>query len=406
MTTQTGPAAAAPPDQWHHGPGRRAQAAAPDLPVLKVVHVVATLTAGGAERQLEMLTARTRHDTRVIVLYKSGGIAESMRAAGEPVLELQASGWRKLFTPLVVARELRRAHPDVVHVHLLSAQVMGIPAARLARAPMLVSTEHSLMEDTIEGRPHTWWIRLLYRGLERLTSHTIAVSETTSVRLQRWGVRPERISVADLGVDFETLAHDPAGRADVRSELGLDDATFVIGAVGRLESQKRLDVVVRSCAPLLRDGAVLVVAGAGPLLGELQALAAELGVTDQVRWLGSRASMGPVLSAMDVLVSASADESFGMAVVEALGNGLPVVYAACPALEELPHALEQADRVVPTGSDEVDGERLRSALDARRSSTGQRRWPAPPTLVERYGAQAAADRVDAVYDRLLARRHG
>lgn len=397
MTTDT---------QWHHAPTIDDSAAPDTRPRLKVVHVIATLTAGGAERQLQMLAARTRHDTRVIALYKSGGIADSMRAAGEPVQELEATGWRKVLTPFVLARLLRQADADIVHVHLLSAQVMGIPAARLARAPMLVSTEHSLMENTIEGRPHTWWLRLLYRGLERLTTHTIAVSDVTSRRLQRWGVDPERISVADLGIDFDALAFDPTGREQLRAELGITPDTYVIGAVGRLEPVKRMDVTLRACAPLLREGAVLIVAGAGPLLGQLQALAGELGIAEQVHWLGSRSLMGPVLSAMDVMVSPSADESFGMAVVEAVGNGLPVVHATCPALETLPRSLEQVVQVPPSGDDRTDATRLEAALADRRSLTGQHRWPTPELLVDQYGAQAAADRVDAVYDRILTSRHG
>ncbi len=377
-----------------------------DRRVVRVVHVVTTLTAGGAERQLELLTAHTRHDTRVVALYGSGGLADAVRAAGTPVLELRAAGWRKLLTPFVLARALRASHPDVVHVHLLSAQVMGIPAARLARVPLVVSTEHSLMERTIEGRPHTRWLRLLYRGLERLATHTIAVSEVTAQRLRRWGVRRGRVSVADLGIDFERLAFDAAGRADVRAELALAPDTYVIGAVGRLDPVKRMDVVLEACAPLLREGAVLLVAGAGPLLDELRAAAGRLGIADQVRWLGSRPRMGAVLSAMDVVVSASADETFGMAVVEAVGNGLPVVYASCPALEVLADPLPQAERVTASGFPKTDAARLGDALRARRSASGQERWPVPPALVGRYGAQAAADRVDAVYDRLLERSGG
>ena len=373
-------------------------------PGLDVVHVIATLTAGGAERQLEMLTAHSRHRTRVVALYGSGGIAGAMRARGLDVEELQATGWRKALVPLTLGRRLRRERPDVVHVHLLSGQLLGIPAARLARVPVIVSTEHSLMETTIEGRPHRWWLRLLYRALERMTTGTIAVSDVTRERLVRWGVPRERISVADLGVDLETLALDPDGRRSVRAELGVDDDTPVIGAVGRLEPVKRLDVVLRACAPRLREGAVLVVAGAGPLEGDLRALAGDLGVGDQVRWLGSRAQMGPVLSAMDVLLSASADETFGMAVVEAVASGLPVVYVTCPALEDLPTGLEQAVHVPTTGDGATDAARLGSAVADRLATTGQRRWPLPASLDERYGAQAAADRVEDVYDRL--RGHG
>lgn len=371
---------------------------------LRVVHVVATLTAGGAERQLEMLASHSRHESTVIALYGTGGIAEGMRRHGLRVEELQVSGWRKALAPLALARELRRIHPDVVHVHLLSAQLLGIPAARLAGVPLVVSTEHSLMEDSIEGRPLTWWLHTGYRVLERLASHTIAVSEVTADRLRRWGVRRDRISVADLGVDLEAVAFDPAGRAAVRRELGIEPATSVIGVVGRLDPVKRTDVALRACAPQLRTGSVLVVAGAGPLLTELRALAAELGVAEQVRWLGSRDDMGAVLSAMDLLVSASADETFGMAVVEAVASGLPVVHATCPALEELAEPLGHVVKVAATGDPAADTRTIARAVGDRLGSTGQERWPAPGALVRAYGAQAAADRVDDVYDALLPRR--
>ena len=370
---------------------------------LEVVHVIATLTPGGAERQLELVAPRSRHHARVVALYGAGGLADALRAQGVEVTELRATGWRKPLTPLVLARRLRRAAPDVVHVHLLSGQLHGIVAARLARVPLIVSTEHSLMDTTIEGRPHRWWLRALYRGLERLTSHTIAVSEVTSRRLQRWGVRRERITVADLGVDLDAVAFDPAARAEVRAELGADDDTRVIGAVGRLEPVKRIDVTLRACAPLLRDGAMLVVAGAGPLLEPLRRLADELGVADRVRWLGSRERIGPLLSAMDALVSASADETFGMAIVEAVGSGLPVVYVACPALELLPEPVEHTVHVPSSGDEASDVDTIAAALASALGTPARRCRPVATSVRDAYGAQAAADRVDDVYRRLRAR---
>jgi len=380
--------------------------AAPRDDHVDVVHVITTLSAGGAERQLELLTARSRHTSIVVTLYGAGLVADRIRASGHRVEELRATGWRKPLAPFVLARLLRRHRPDVVHVHLLSGQLLGIPAARLARVPLVVSTEHSLMDDTIEGRPHTWWLRLLYRALERMATHTIAVSEATSGRLQRWGVRRERISVADLGIDLDAVSYDARARDALRAELSIEPDTHVVGVVGRLAPVKRIDVVLRACAPLLREGSVLLVAGEGPLLEELRTLADELGVGSAVRWLGSRDMVGPVLSAMDVLVSASADETFAMAVVEGLANGLPVVYVACPAIDGLPTRPDQATHVAGTGEDALDAARIGAALRARLATSGQRRWPVPATLTARYGAQAAADRVDDLYARLVSRRHG
>lgn len=371
---------------------------------LKVVHVITSLTTGGAERQLELLVDRSTHLTATIALYAGGPVADSMRARGERVEVLGVVGWRKLTAPFTLALHLRRLRPDVVHVHLLSAQLWGILAARLAGVPVVVSTEHSLMDDTLEGRPLTRWLRLLYRGLERLTTRTVAVSATTAERLQRWGVDPDRVTVSDNGIDFDALRFDPDARARVRRELAIATDATVIGAVGRLDPVKRMDDVLRAGAPLLRDGAVLVVAGTGALLPELERLAASLGVSSQVRWLGPRGDIGAVLSACDVLISASADETFGMAVVEALGNGLPVVYVECPALDELPYPPAQARQVPLTGDATSHTARLAEALGSELSDV--RRWPAPPLLLERYGADAAALRIDDLYVELVGRPGG
>lgn len=373
-------------------------------PPLKVAHVITSLTTGGAERQLELLVDGSAHESVTIALYAGGPIADSMRLRGRRVEVLGMSGRRRLLTAFILARRLRQLRPDVVHVHLLSAQLWGIPAARLAGVAVVVSTEHSLMDDTIEGRRLTWWLRLLYRFLERLSTRTVAVSRTTADRLQRWGVDPRRISVADNGIDFDGLTFDELARTRVRRELGIDAWTTVLGAVGRLDPVKQMDIVLRASAPFLREGAVLLVAGTGPLLPELQAAADSLGVAHAVRWLGARGDIEEVLSAVDVVVSASADETFGMAVIEALGNGLPVVYVECPALDQLTERPAQALQVPSSRDQELTARRLGEGIAT--ALAGPRRWTVPSALLERYGAPAAAQRIDDLYDELMVRHRG
>lgn len=331
-----------------------------------------------------------------------------MRAAGQQVDVLGMQDWRKLVTPLALARRLRRLRPDVVHVHLLSGQLFGIPAARLAGVPVVVSSEHSLMDDTIEGRPLSRRLRLIYRLLERLATRTVAVSATTADRLVRWGVDRRRIAVSDNGIDFETLRFDEMARGQVRRDLGLDHDTPVIGVVGRLEGVKRIDVALRASLPRLREGAHLIVAGSGSLRPDLESLGHERGVADRVHWLGGRSDMAAVLSACDVLVSACADETFGMAVVEGLAAGLPAVYVQCPALEELPERPAHAHQVGTSPDPEDAARLLREGIDGVLSdpANGSRRHPVPASLTDRYGAEAAALRNDALYRSLQRERSG
>jgi len=373
----------------------------------RVVHVITTLVTGGAERQLETLVARSRASTRTVALYGGGPVADSMRRDGRVVEVLGMDGWRKALAVPRLAVRLRRLRPDVVHVHLLSGQLWGIPAARLAGVRVVVSTEHSLMDGTIEGRPRSWWLRALYLLLERGASATVAVSATTAQRLADWGVPRDRVVVVDNGIDFTALRPREQGRRRVRAELGAAPQDLLIGLVGRLDPVKRVDEALRAAAPRLREGgAVLAVVGAGPLRERLEALADDLGVAAAVRFLGARGDVPDVLAALDVLVSASRDETFGMAVVEALGSGLPVAYAQCPAVEEVGGvpAAHQVRSGGAVGAPEQHVQELAEALRAATADAAAPRRQAPAALVERYGAETAAAAVDALYERLLAGR--
>lgn len=377
----------------------------------RVAHVITTLLTGGAERQLELLVDRSELPSATVALYQGGPVADAMRAAGHRVEVLGMSGWRKPLAVARLARRLRRLRPDVVHVHLLAAQLWGIPAARLAGVRTVVSTEHSLMADTIENRPLTPTLRRLYLLLERLSTRTVAVSAETRERLVAWGVPPERIEVVPNGVDVAALAFRPAARTRLRGELGLGDEVEVLGAVGRLEPVKRFPQLLRAVAPGLAAGRrELVVVGDGPLRAQLEAEARSLGVADAVHVLGPRSDVADLLCAVDVLVSPSWDETYGLAVVEALAAGLPVVFAACPALDALPEPPPWAHPLATTGaSPEAEQDALRAGVErALAGSVGEdgtrHRHPVPVGLAEVHGIEGTARRLDDLYAALHRRR--
>ncbi len=310
-------------------------------------------------------------------------------------------GWRKALAVPRLARRLRELSPDVVHVHLLAAQLWGIPAARLARVPVVVSSEHSLMADSIEGRPLSPWLRRVYLTLERLADHTVAVSATTAERLVAWGVPRGRISVVDNGIDVDGAQPATGDRERVRAELDVPRGSDRDrgrrspgpGQAGRRDPRGRR-------ARLRSGGHVLLVAGAGSLRDALASQARSLGVDAAVRWLGARDDVPAVLAASDVLVSASRDETFGLAVLEAVAGGLPAVFVQCPALEELgalPDGTERADGGGPEASP-----RGPRPVDAR----GLGRRPVPPGVRERYDVRATAAALDSLHERLLQRTAG
>jgi glycosyltransferase involved in cell wall biosynthesis len=301
---------------------------------MKVLHVITGLAAGGAETQLRLLLQYTRHDAEVVALYNAGSVAVQLRQDGIRVTDLGMRSNKQVWAVLRLARLMRRGRFDVVHTHLYRAGIYGRLAARLAGIRCVVATEHSLLDDQLEGRPATRGVRGLYLAAERLGQVTVAVSEAVRANLLEWGIAPGRVRRIPNGLDLDALAFDAEARATVRRTSDIPDHAQVVGAVGRLHPGKRFDALIRTMAPTLEPGRQLLIVGEGAERDHLLAVAEELGVAPWVHLAGEQ-EVAPYLSAMDVLVSLSRYETFGLVVPEALASGLPVLYRRCPALDEL-----------------------------------------------------------------------
>ncbi|WP_433890670.1 glycosyltransferase [Streptomyces sp. CA-111067] len=368
---------------------------------MKVLHVVTGLGVGGAELQLRGLLRVLPQSVRsdVVALTNPGAVADGILADGTAgVTHLGMRGNRDLSALPRLVKLIRRGRYDVVHTHLYRACVYGRPAARLAGVRGVVATEHSLGESQIEGRPLTRGTRTLYRATERLGAGTFAVSGTVARRLRDWGVPEGRIHLAPNGIEPDRFRFDPAVRAATRARLGLPANAYVVGGVGRLVTSKRFDVLLHAVAAAPPHAHALV-AGAGPERAALGELATALGIAGRTHILS--ATDGPplgvpeLLAAIDLFVSPSAEESFGLAVLEALAAGLPVLHAACPAVEDLPAADAPGARLVSAG--ELD------AAVAAEVAAGPRRLPVPPA-VGQYHIARTADLVMDLYTRVTEHR--
>jgi glycosyltransferase involved in cell wall biosynthesis len=358
------------------------------------MHVITGLAAGGAENQLQLLLRHTRHDAEVVTLTNPGTVADAIRAEGTAVENVAMRGNRD---PRALERlrvRMRRARCEIVHVHLYRACVYGRIAARLAGVPRVVTTEHSLGEGYIEGRPTTRANRLLYLATERLSDVTVAVSETVRERLVGWGIEGSRTVVIPNGVDFDALSFDPASRREARHELGIPQNSAVIGALGRLDPVKRFDLLLEAAGPLLGPDRRLLIVGDGPMRAELEAKARHMGASSHVLFVGERSDTARLLAAMDLLAAPSSSETFGLAVIEALGAGLPVVYGQCPALDEVPDRGGAKARHASGGRDDLL-EGLRTALAADRSD----RTP-PRSVLARFDIRTGAAAIDRLYESL------
>ncbi|MFF8871352.1 glycosyltransferase [Streptomyces massasporeus] len=371
---------------------------------MKALHIITGLGVGGAEQQLRLLLRHLPLDCDVVTLTNPGTVAAGLAADGVRVLDLGMAGNRDLGALPRLVRVIRSGGYQLVHTHLYRACLYGRIAARLAGVRAVVATEHSLGDSQMEGRPLNAGVRALYLAGERLGRTTVAVSPTVAERLKRWGVPGPRIEVVPNGIDVARFRFDAALRHDTRRRLGLPDDAYVIGAVGRLAPGKRFGALIRALAQLPDDHWLLLVGG-GPEEDVLRRTARAAGVADRVLFTGERPCVpdgtpGPDLPsltcAMDVLASPSPEEAFGLAIVEALASGLPVLYASCPALEDLPPSAAPAARRVTGGPDAY----------ARAVTEVRRQGPAPRTAPEaarHYCITRSAARLMDVYAAAVSR---
>ncbi|MGW7271253.1 glycosyltransferase [Streptomyces sp. NPDC054864] len=372
---------------------------------MRALHIITGLGVGGAEQQLRLLLRHLPISSDVVTLTNPGPVADGLTADGVRVIHLGMSGNRDLGAVPRLAKVIRGGGYDLVHTHLYRACLYGRIAARLAGTRAVVATEHSLGDSQMEGRPLTAGVRALYLTGERLGRATVAVSPSVAERLSSWGVPRQRIHVVPNGIDVERFRFDPRARIAARRQLGLPDEAFVVGAVGRLTPGKRFDVLLHALARLPRDVRVLLVGG-GPEETGLRATAAQLGVADRVLFAGERphtsgertcevgrseADLPALLAAMDVLASPSPEEAFGLAVVEGLAAGLPVLYVRCPAVEDLPpDAAVGAERVLG------DPDSFARALLRARSAGPRPRLPLE--AAHRYSITRSAAQLMHVYE--------
>lgn len=224
----------------------------------------------------------------------------------------------------------------LVHVRFFD-YFSAIPwLARLQGVPHIVYTEANSGEWAADSwRAHL--VRLRARLACQPISRFIAISEFIKRRLIRVGIAEAKIDVVYNGVDTGRFVPDPGARERLARDLPITPGDFVIAGAFSLLPWKQPAVLLDACALLARRGVPirLLVAGAGPLLAELQARSLQLGLAERTHWFGHSSRLETVLQACDVFVLPSVGEAFGNVLAEAMACGVPVVASRSGGIPEV-----------------------------------------------------------------------
>jgi len=290
---------------------------------LSILHVVAPADFGGLESVVRELTAghvRHGHTVRVALVLSPGSqphpLVLALEAVGATPIPLYL-GNRDYPGERRAVRELCRLHrPDVVHTHGYRPDVVDGVVARSHQIPV-VSTCHGFIESVWRGRAQQWLQR---RALRRFDA-VIAVSHAIRLRLLEAGVEPARVHLLP---NAGTTANGAMSREEARRQLELPSLP-VIGWVGRLSAEKGPDVALEAFARLDHPEARLLFLGSGRDEARLRTRAAELGVSGRVIWRGALPNAGRLFRAFDAFLLSSRTEGTPIALLEAMGAGVPIV---------------------------------------------------------------------------------
>ncbi|HEU4700380.1 MAG TPA: glycosyltransferase [Gemmatimonadales bacterium] len=363
-----------------------------------ILHILAPGPVGGLESVVRLLArgqaARGHAVAAALVLDAGTGehpLEAPLRAAGVAVhpLPIPLRAYQQERREL--AALLARLAPDVVHSHGYRTDVLATPLAR-ARGIPVVTTVHGFTGGGWKNRLYEW---LQVRSFRRADA-VIAVSRPLVGRLAALGVPAARIHL--IRNAFQPEGEPPYSRREARQALGLAPDAFVLGWVGRLSHEKGADVLVRALAHLRDLPLEVALIGDGRERGALEALAAELGVAERIRWLGRVADAGRHFAAFDGYVLSSRTEGTPMVLFEAMTAGVPIVAARVGGVPDVVGDAEAL--LVPPEAPEP----LAGALRALRADAGAaqaRTAAARARLGSEFAPGPWLDRHDALYRTLV-----
>ena len=336
--------------------------------------------SGGQSQVLGLALGLVARGHRVVIVTRPGSRLAARARELVPVVEVPLRGDWDLPSMLSLRSLFRRLSPEVVHLHSACAHTLGGVAARLAGVPAVLAHKRT---DFVPrpGRLTRW-------RFGRLVDRVVAISDAARQATLAGGVAPEAISVIHSSVDtrhFQPQAVPPACP-------GVPEGAPLVAAVGSLHARKGHDLLLRVAAGLAgkHPQAWFALVGEGPERTRLQEYAAALGVAHRVVFTGQLEDVRPVLARCRLAVMPSRMEDLGVAALEVMAMGKPLVASRVGGLVEAVADGETGLLVPP----EDDG-----ALAAAIS-----RLLADDALCARLG-QAARERVEQHFslDQLAAR---
>lgn len=300
-------------------------------------------------------------------------------------------------------RLLIREKPSIVHTHTSKAGILGRWAAKMAGIPIIVHTPHG---HVFYGH-FADFISRIFLVLEKITSPItdIIVALTEAERKDYINLRicvPDNILTIHSGVEIDRYTYARVNIDEMKHSLGLNSRDLVVGTVGWLLPIKGPMYLLKAMEGVWQShpDTSLVYVGKGDLEEELKKEAFRIGVSDRVTFLGWRDDVPEIMQLLDIFVLPSLNEGMGRVLVEAMAAGKAIVASDTGGIPDLIIHGHNGLLVPPE-----DSSRLAEAIITLLKDTHRRKEMGKngTLLAKRYSVESMVDKIDTLYEELLAK---
>jgi len=366
--------------------------------VLHLVHHFAVPGIGGFVRVLLPHLDKSNYSWHVGAVSGRGTLQEDFKSLGAQVVDFsdKQNGSKNSIIKIrdyVVANRIR-----IVHSHSVRTTLTAAAALAGKRQPIHLATEHLFYSpsDRRLGAAFT----LLDRFSLYLPDHIVAISQRMYHQIIALpGLSPNRITIIRTAVDCEAF-YAPDQRDPCRAEFSLAPESPLIGYTGRLDIQKKLDLLLEGFSQVLEchHKARLMIVGKGSLRPSLEALADRLGISHAVIWTGFRQDIPRLLAAMDIYILPSSNEGFAASMLEAMAASKPVVVTDVGGAQDVV-TNGRTGILIPPGSASAIGSAVNDLLEQPEKLTALAQ-AGRSRVLEEFGVQRMADAYQDLYQTL------
>ena len=326
---------------------------------IKVLHIITRFDKGGSAQNtyLSLLGLRKKNYQLSLVSglsLESEMKYEEIKAKEKDIQILESEGIEFIQCPFLLRRInvikdlkaffdiwriIKKYNPLIVHTHSSKAGLMGRLAAKLAGAPIIVHTPHGHVFFGYFGPFKTKLFIIFEKLASRITDKIVALTNREKKDHILFKIAEEdKFSVIYSGIELNILKESSSEeKQNLKKELGIPENSLIVGTAGRLVPVKGPEFLVKASKYIISKypDTYFMFTGDGPLEQDLKRKALEMGISDNIIFLGWRDDLAKIISIYDIFVLPSLNEGMGRVLVEAMALGKSIVASNVGGIPDL-----------------------------------------------------------------------